>query len=90
MDCHIAADERIDFRPKKRNNKVGLKLSVNFSQYRRSTAYEAFMSPSTNGAASPGGLMAGANAMKTLTFSLSPGWMLSAAKAWAVPWLNPI
>lgn len=25
MDCHIAADERMDFRPKKRNNKVGLK-----------------------------------------------------------------
>jgi hypothetical protein len=26
MDCHIGADDRMDFRPKKRNNKVGLKL----------------------------------------------------------------
>jgi hypothetical protein len=26
MDCHIAAEERIDFRPKKRNNNVGLEL----------------------------------------------------------------
>jgi hypothetical protein len=25
MDCHIAAEERTVFRPKKRNNKVGLK-----------------------------------------------------------------
>ena len=35
--------------------------------------HEAFISPSTIGAARPGGFIAGANAMKTFTFSLSPG-----------------
>lgn len=44
---------------------------------------------STTEAASPAGLMAGARAMKTLIFSLSGGWMLRAANAWAVPWLKP-
>lgn len=59
---------------------------ISFSiPYNESKTHDAFISPSTTGAARPGGLIAGANAMKTLTFSLSPGWILSAAKACAVP-----
>jgi hypothetical protein len=37
MDCHIAVEERIDFRPKNRKRRAG----------------EAFMSASTIGAARP-------------------------------------
>jgi len=36
-----------------------------------SKTYDAFIKPSTTGAAKPGGLIAGASAMKTLTFWLS-------------------
>lgn len=43
------------------------------------------MSASTIGAARPGGLMAGARAIKTLIFSFNSGCMLKAANAWAVP-----
>ena len=74
MDCHMVAEERMDLRPKKRYMRVG----------------EAFMRLSTMGAERPGGAMAGARAMKTLIFWLSCGWMLRAAKAWAVPWLKPM
>jgi hypothetical protein len=34
--------------------------------------------------------MAGARAMKTLTWSLSLGWTARLAKAWAVPWEKPM
>lgn len=52
--------------------------------------YDDFINPSTIGAARPAGLIAGASAMNTFTFWLSWGCMLSAAKACAVPWLNPM
>ena len=92
MDCHIAVDDRMDLRPKKRKTSVG----------------DAFMSASTIGAANPKqpyqgvsgrlrttktlplGLIAGAKATNKFTLSFRYGCTPSAANAWAVPWLNPI
>lgn len=87
MDCHIVAEDKIDLRPKKRKSNVGLDKAMSFERYKckRITTHEAFMSPSTIGAERPGGLMAGAKAINTLTFSLRPGCILRAANAWAVP-----
>ena len=53
--CQVEVEESIDFRPKKRKRSVG----------------EDFISPSTIGAASPAGLIAGASAMKIFTLTLS-------------------
>jgi len=55
MDCHTRAEERMARRPKMRKRRVG----------------EAFMRPSTIGAERPLGRMAGARAIKTLTFWFS-------------------
>lgn len=74
IDCHIVVELKIDRRPKSR----------------KSTCGDALTSASTTPLNSPAGDMAGANAMKTLTLSLSFGWIASAAKACAVPCENPI
>ena len=72
MDCHIAADGKIDLRPKKRNMRVGLwKDEESHLAFRRHGTHEDFIKPSTMGAAKPAGLKAGANAMKTFIFSFS-------------------
>lgn len=48
------------------------------------------MRESTTPLRSPAGDMAGARAMKTLTFSFSFGCIESVANACAVPWEKPI
>lgn len=58
------------------------------SRYR--TCGEDLMSASAMPLAKPGGDMAGARAMKTLTCLLSVGWRDRAAKACAVPWEKPM
>lgn len=65
-------------------------LEKNISKRKINQTYEAFINQSTMGAARPAGLIAGARAMKTLTFSFSSGCILRAAKACAVPWLKPM
>lgn len=72
--CHIVAELSKLRRPKRR----------------KSTSGEVFMNESTVPVVKPGGDMAGASAMNTLTLSLSVGWIERVAKAWAVPWENPI
>jgi len=76
MDCHIVADDKMDFRPKKRNKSVGLRRSkkgTSGTEDLEKVTHEAFISPSTIGAERPGGLIAGARAINTLIFSFSPG-----------------
>ena len=85
------ADDKIDLRPKKRNISAGLERKCEgWILPRTVDTYDDLTRPSTKGAAKPLGLMAGAKAMKTLTLSFNCGCMLSAAKAWAEPWLKPI
>ena len=82
---HKGAEERIALRPKTRYRRVGLGIyELGYSEWQCCT-YEAFINPSTTDAANPGGLIAGARAMKTLTFWLSWGRIDKAAKAWADP-----
>lgn len=69
MLCQKVVEPRMLLRPKKRYIKFGL----------------AFMSASAIDAYSPAGLIAGAKAINTSTFSLSLGWILRLANAWAVP-----
>ena len=74
MDCHIVAELRMERRPKRRKRTCG----------------EALTSASTMPFERPAGDMAGARAMKTLTWSFSLGCTAKVAKAWAVPWENPM
>lgn len=69
MLSHNGAEARMARRPKSRYKTWG----------------EDLMSASAIPLAKPGGDMAGARAMKTLTWVLSVGWRDSAAKACAVP-----
>lgn len=72
--CQKMVELKILFRPKNRYIRFGL----------------AFIKPSTIELLSPAGLIAGASAIKTSTFSFSAGWILSVAKACAVPWEKPM
>jgi len=74
IDCHMVAEGRMVLRPNAKYSMSG----------------EAFTKASTMPDATPLGDMAGANAMKTSTFSLSVGWIDNVAKAWAVPWEKPM
>jgi len=73
-----------------RAGKMGESRHTMYHTEKTTGTHEAFTSPSTMDVASPSGLIAGASAMNTFTFPFSWGWMLSAANACAVPWLNPI
>ena len=71
MDCHRRAEERMARRPKMRKRRVGLRMRSRDEMKREKemgNTHEAFMRPSTIGAERPLGRMAGARAIKTLTF----------------------
>lgn len=88
MDCHMTVDDKIDLRPKKRNMSVGLvewEIFQRAGHSQQQNTHEVFIRPSTIGAASPAGLRAGAKAINTSIFLFNWGWILRAAKAWAVP-----
>jgi hypothetical protein len=70
----MVAELRMERRPKRRKRTCG----------------EALTRASTTLLESPAGDMAGARAMKTLTWSFSLGWIARLAKAWAVPWEKPM
>lgn len=70
----MVAELSMDRRPKRRNSTCG----------------EALTRASTMPLDKPAGDMAGARAIKTLTCSLSLGWMDKLAKACAVPWEKPM
>ena len=74
IDCHIVAELRMLRLPKAR----------------KSTSGEALTSASTTPFCNPEGAIAGARPTKTLTLSLSLGWVESVANAWAVPCENPM
>ena len=74
IDCHMGVLLSRLCRPKARNKTSG----------------DALTKASTTPFRRPAGDIAGASAMKTLTLSFNRGCVESAAKAWAVPWENPM
>lgn len=74
MDSQSGAEARMPLRPNMRNKTCG----------------DALMRASAIPLARPGGDIAGARAMKTLTCWFNLGWIERAAKACAVPCEKPI